>query len=79
MLLLYLSADFLLLSWQFPLRAGEGRVDEHHQKHLVHMGMEWLPSGIVVEKPKRGEDDLSVLLLEQIENYSNYTGWLYFA
>jgi hypothetical protein len=36
-LLLYLSAALLLLSWQFSLRAGEGRVDEHHQKHLVHM------------------------------------------
>ncbi|OCL14033.1 hypothetical protein AOQ84DRAFT_66617 [Glonium stellatum] len=36
MLLLYLSAALLLLLWQFSLRAGEGRVDEHHQKHLVH-------------------------------------------
>ena len=37
MLLLHLSAALLLLSWQFSLRAREGRVDEHHQKHLVHM------------------------------------------
>lgn len=37
MLLLYLSAALLLLSWQFSLRAGEGRVDEYHQKHLAHM------------------------------------------
>ena len=37
MLLLHLSAALLLLSWQFSLRAGEGRVDEYHQKHLVHM------------------------------------------